>query len=188
MRFLISFSKIDVTTIKRKKEAIAMELIEVVEKKEIKEVARLADEIWHEHYQRIISNEQIDYMVGKYQSEGAVSRQIKDGYHYFLAQFDGENAGYIGLVFQPEQKKVFLSKIYVLKKYRGKGVAGKMFAKAVELAKGWKAERLWLTVNRENTESVQVYKHWGFEIARVEDTAIGNGFEMNDYIMEYELV
>ena len=48
-------------------------------------MAQLADEIWHEHYQNILSPEQIDYMVERYQSVQAITEQLEQGYHYLLA-------------------------------------------------------------------------------------------------------
>lgn len=44
-----------------------MKLIEV-ENKDIKELAKLANEIWHEYWPSILSTEQIEYMVEKFQS------------------------------------------------------------------------------------------------------------------------
>ncbi len=163
-----------------------MQLVEVHCGQEA-EVAALADEIWHEHYKTILKKEQIDYMVDKYQSVPAITGQLEKGYRYFLVEIDKEYAGYIGLVFPPENGRLFLSKLYVAKKFRGKGVASLMFQKALSLAKEVQADIIWLTVNRGNTDSVSVYRHWGFETVRTEDTKIGNGFEMNDYIMEYQV-
>ena len=51
---------------------------------EIKAVAVLANEIWHQHFIPIIGEAQVDYMVEKFQSYPAISNQIKkDGYEYF---------------------------------------------------------------------------------------------------------
>ena len=47
--------------------------------------------------------------------------------------------------------------------------------------------KIWLTCNRNNTSSLEVYKHLGFEVVREEVADIGNGFVMDDYILEYEV-
>src|SRR5699024_5481846 len=47
-------------------------------------IAGLADAIWHQHFQTILSPEQIDYMVEKFQSYPALKSQVEeDGYEYY---------------------------------------------------------------------------------------------------------
>lgn len=73
-------------------------MIEITEVKDIKELANLASDIWHEYWVDILSPEQIDYMVEKFQSENAILNQIKsENYTYFFIKSEGQNAGYIGL-------------------------------------------------------------------------------------------
>ena len=54
-----------------------LEFIEV-ELKDIKELAKLTSEIWHEYWTCILSDEQIDYMVEKFQSEKAIFEQMQN--------------------------------------------------------------------------------------------------------------
>ncbi|MBK6985390.1 MAG: GNAT family N-acetyltransferase [Bacteroidetes bacterium] len=42
---------------------------------------------------------------------------------------------------------------------------------------------LMLTVNRQNFKSINFYFKNGFKIDRVEDFDIGDGYEMNDFVM-----
>ncbi|MBU2591499.1 MAG: hypothetical protein KKC21_05735 [Nitrospinae bacterium] len=81
--------------------------------KSIKSVASLAKEIWIEHYIPMIGQEQIDYMLKKYQSEQAILSQIKnEGYLYYLIKKNEKNIGYIGLHPKGEERELLLSKIY----------------------------------------------------------------------------
>ena len=64
---------------------MAIQLIEVQTPQQIKTVAELADEIWHQHYQGILKPDQIDYMVKHFQSEAALTEQMGQGYRYLLA-------------------------------------------------------------------------------------------------------
>ena len=87
-----------------------------------------------------------------------------------------------------DDNSLFLSKFYILKSHRGKGV-GRMgfdflFNEAVNLG----AQSVWLTVNRGNTDSIAVYDHLGFVTVREQVADIGEGFVMDDYIMEKRLV
>ena len=62
-----------------------------------------------------------------------------------------------------------------------------MFQKFVEICKMRELDKIWLTCNRHNTNSHEVYKHLGFVTVREEKADIGEGFVMDDFIMEYEV-
>lgn len=154
-------------------------------------VTAVADDIWHEHFTPIIGEAQVDYMLDKFLSPDALAEQINSGYQYYLFSFEYTFAGFAGVHKEPgkdgEPGSLFLSKLYVEKDFRGKGIASYMFKQFIELCKKNNLNKIWLTCNRHNTNTLEVYKHWGFEIVREEATDIGNGFVMDDYILEYKL-
>ena len=59
--------------------------------------------------------------------------------------------------------------------------------KQIELAKLRGLHRIWLTCNKHNDHSLEVYRHWGFQTIAEDVTDIGNGYVMDDYILEYRL-
>lgn len=145
----------------------------------IKELASLAYAIWHEYWTCILSNEQIDYMVQNFQSEKAIKNQIEnENYTYYLIKAGNENAGYFGI--SDKQDYLFLSKLYIKKEFRHKGIGTKAFDRIKELAHG---KPVRLTVNKYNTNTIKAYKKWGFKIIDSVVTDIGSGFVMDDYIM-----
>ena len=91
--------------------------------KELHEVAELAEKIWHECFPGIISEDQICYMVEKYQSYDAMIKQIStDNYRYLAVRENGDLCGYIGV--KPEEdERLFLSKLYLRADKRGRGIA-----------------------------------------------------------------
>ena len=71
---------------------------------QIEVTAALANEIWHEFFPAILSAEQIDYMVEKFQSVRAMKEQIgSEGYKYFLLFRGRERVGYIAVRQAPPQ-------------------------------------------------------------------------------------
>lgn len=166
---------------------MSRQIIEVTDESQIQEIAELANEIWHEHYCKILSQEQIVYMLEKYQSALAIRGQIDSGYRYFLVDVDGEVAGYCSVRYDRGENRLFLSKIYIREKNRGTGLGSVLFELAIRLAKEDGLAKIWLTVNRYNRRSINFYQKKGFVIDHEEDKEIGNGFVMNDYIMEYLL-
>jgi N-acetylglutamate synthase-like GNAT family acetyltransferase len=103
---------------------------------QIKEVAALATAIWHEHFVSIISLEQIDYMVEKFQSAPAITNQLNNqGYQYYMIVKDEILIGYFGLKEDDKERSLFLSKLYIQKQYRGHGYASFAFQLMVDLCK-----------------------------------------------------
>ncbi len=156
---------------------------QVINEDQIKILADTANIVWHEAYKEIVSVAQIDYMIEKFQSFNPLSEAInKNNYLYYLIKVDNNVAGYIGL--HEENEKMFLSKLYILKEYRGKQVASKTFEFIENLAKGRNLKSVWLTVNKNNNHAIEVYKHKGFAVIRKQVADIGNGFVMDDYVFE----
>jgi len=165
---------------------MAYELKTVRTPEEIESLAGMATKIWHEFFPGIISEEQIDYMVDKFQSAHAMADQLKNhGYHYQVLEVDGEPVGYTG--WNIENGKLFLSKVYLKKEARGKGYSSIFFRFLEEQARENNAHAIWLTVNKYNQHSIAVYEHKGFRTVRTQEADIGNGFIMDDYIMEKEV-
>ncbi len=159
-------------------------MVEFIEVKNITTLANLASEIWHEYWVEILTPEQIDYMVENFQSENAISNQIEnENYIYFFINVNGDNAGYIGL--SKKQDLLFLSKLYIKKEFRHKGLGTKAFEFIKNFAKENNYKNIILTVNKYNTNTINAYKKWNFHEIDSVVTDIGNGFVMDDYIMEY---
>lgn len=161
------------------------EILPVKRDDTIARVAALADTVWREHYVPIIGAAQVDYMLERFQNAEAVRRQIGEGYDYFLIVAEGDDAGYFAV--QPRRNTLFLSKIYVDKRFRGIGAAkaALTFIEAYGLDRG--AETLMLTVNRENALAVEWYGRQGFVNTGSVVQDIGGGFVMDDYRMEKAL-
>lgn len=118
-------------------------------------------------------------MVENFQSEKAIANQIKnENYSYYFILQNNEKAGYFGISYK--KNYLFLSKLYIKKKFRHKGIGTKAFEKIKELADG---KPIRLTVNKHNTNSITAYKKWGFKTVDAVVTDIGSGFVMDDYIM-----
>lgn len=150
-------------------------------------LAALADEIWHEYWPAIIGPEQTDYMVEQFQSLDAIERDMREhGYEYWLlhAEDDGRIVGYTGGRVEAETNRYFISKIYLLAKERGCGFASRTIAFYDQLARERGLSALYLTVNKHNDLGVRAYLGKGFKTIDAVETDIGNGFVMDDYIME----
>jgi len=163
-----------------------MDCIKVRDKKQIITVAQLAQEIWEEYYPTIITQEQIHYMINTFQSPEAIENQIQEGMQYYLAISNEDEIGYLAYAAEKDCS-LFLSKIYIKRNFRNRGKGREMFAFILGQAQKQKLKTVRLTVNKNNSASVEKYLKMGFSITDSVVKNIGNGFYMDDYVMVYEV-
>ena len=161
-----------------------MRLSSVTDPAEIESVAALAHEIWNQHFVPIIGQAQVDFMLDKFQSAQAISGQISSGYKYYMIEEDDQMAGYFALAPVPDvEGEAQLSKIYVKEVFQGRGLGRAALEFAEELCEQMGVGKLWLTVNRQNSATIDFYRRMGFTIEGEVVQDIGNGFVMDDYRM-----
>jgi len=156
---------------------------QVASEADVATVARLARDIWTEHYTPIIGRAQVDYMLEHFQSEDAIADQVAGDEAYYLILRDGEPVGYVAVVPDRGTASMFLSKIYVRRDLRGLGLGKAALKFAEERCRESGLRTLWLTVNKHNRRSIAWYKHMGFTTAGPTVKDIGGGFVMDDYKM-----
>ncbi len=148
----------------------------------------LSNVIWPATFSNILSQEQISYMMDMMYSTSALEKQINElNHHYLLAEEDGEYLGYLSYELNYKGTPITkIHKIYVLPSIQGKGV-GRLFIDAVsKLALKNNNRLLSLNVNRYN-RAIDFYKRMGFDFFASENIEIGNGFLMEDYVMNKDL-
>ena len=148
-------------------------------------VERLAFEIWNQHFIPIIGKAQVDYMLAKFQSKAAIAEQIANGYLYYLFVNGDQHIGYMAV--QPQDERLFLSKLYLLSSERGKGYGRRAISFLEKLAVEKGVGKISLTVNRHNADTISAYERLGFQNVGTVVQDIGGGFVMDDYRMEKRL-
>lgn len=148
-------------------------------------IQKLAKDIWPAAYGSILSKEQLEYMLDKYYSTDVLSKQIHDHHFFYLAFYNQSPVGFASLS-MIEENKCKLHKLYVLPSIQKTGLGKQLLEKTEITAKEMGAKTLQLNVNRNNSARL-FYERNDFSIIREEDIDIGNGFFMNDYVMEKKL-
>ncbi len=152
-------------------------MILLVETKEnIKKISKMSRTIWTEAYEKILSKEQIDYMLTTFLSVQSIKDQINTGYEYYIIKAD-KPVGFGAI--KEELDKVFLSKIYIYKEYRNQGYMKGFIEKIKERHKP-----IYLTVNKYNLDAIKAYQKMGFQVVKEQVTDIGKGYVMDDYVLE----
>jgi GNAT superfamily N-acetyltransferase len=157
--------------------------------RDIDAVAVLAYEIWNQHFPPIIGQEQVDYMLDKFQSAPAITRQIREGgYKYYLVVDEDQRVGYFALAPDENGGSIQLSKLYLKRLCRGHGLGRAVLAWIEEECVARGVRELWLTVNKDNAGPIAFYQRVGFAIAGPVVADIGGGFVMDDYRMVKSVV
>lgn len=152
-------------------------------------IQRMAHETWPDTFSNILSKEQISYMLEMMYSSASLKEQIENRSHQFLIASEGnESLGFASFELHYKGvEKTKIHKIYILPTAQHKGVGKCLVNKIIDIAKDNRDTALSLNVNRDNL-AFQFYKKMGFEKVGEEDIDIGNGFLMEDFIMEKLLV
>ena len=93
----------------------------------------------------------------------------------------GEPFGYLAYYVKDG---MFLSKLYLLKEFRGRGYSRLAVDMLKNVCKAKNLHRIWLQVDRKNTESDKAYRALGFNVIYEYAADIGEGYVMDDYFME----
>ena len=143
----------------------------------------MADVVWHEYFPCILTDAQIDYMVERFQSEAAMTEQVSEkGYRYAFIMDGDVRVGYTGI--SASDGKLFISKLYLLKENRGKGYGTTALKMLFDIAREEGLRSVYLTVNKYNDRAIKTYRSNGFETIQSIVTDIGEGFVMDDFVME----
>lgn len=148
-------------------------------------IQNLANITWPVTYGEIITPQQLDYMMELLYSRAALQKQMDKGDLFVIVYDDERPVAFASYSAKETDAGIYkLHKIYILPNQQGKGI-GKLLISYIT-ADIKPATALQLNVNRHN-KALHFYEKAGFSIIAEEDIYIGNGFYMNDYVMELKL-
>ena len=154
-------------------------------KNAVARLSALASAIVKEYFDPIIGPAQNDHMIAKFQTAEAIAEQLGHGYqYYFVNDSQDKTAGF--LAFYRRNNAMYLSKFYLLKEQRGKGIAKDMLQFVISETKKAGLFTIELNVNK-NNPALYAYEKMGFVKLREETIDIGDGFVMDDFVYQYRI-
>jgi ribosomal protein S18 acetylase RimI-like enzyme len=160
-------------------------IIRSATKDDILLINTLAKKTWPVTYSEILSPKQLAYMLDLIYSPAALQKQF-DAAHNFIIVEEGDQPVAFADYSLLKDDIYKLHKIYVLPDQQGKGVGKLLIDHIIQKIKEQKATALLLNVNRHN-KARGMYERLGFTVIGEEDIDIGEGYFMNDYVMEKKL-
>ncbi len=165
-------------------------MIEIIEAnlKQLDIVQSIAKKTWPIAYKDVISSTQIEYMLEMMYSKSALKEQMESkNHHFILAKKRNEVLGFASYEFNCNSVgKTKLHKLYVLPETQGSGIGVKLVGFLATKAKENNQSTIFLNVNKYNSAQ-DFYRRIGFTVAYEEVIDIGNGYIMDDFVMEKEV-
>lgn len=163
-----------------------MKLIKATEEN-IPLIQDLAKRSWENAYAEILSIEQMEYMLNTMYSQSEIATHLKNSdYHYFLVFDENSNEydGFIGFENHYEDNTTKLHRIYLVPESKGKGLGKKTLKFLNEKTLESGDNRVILNVNKHNSAK-KFYESQGYKVYDEGIFDIGNGYVMDDYLMEF---
>ncbi|WP_298394907.1 GNAT family N-acetyltransferase [Flavobacterium sp.] len=159
----------------------------VASKNQLSVVRDLAYKIWPDAYKKILSTEQLNYMLELIYNIDSLEKQLHNGHVFLLVEDDN---GFIGFASYElncnNSNKTKLQKIYVLPEIQGRGVGRFLIDYILKKVEEAQNTALFLNVNKFN-KAKDFYENYGFQIIKEEVIDIGSNYVMDDYVMEKTL-
>lgn len=148
-------------------------------------IQNMAQQIWNHHYPSIIGQAQVDYMLSNLYQSSVIQQQMDSkSQEYFIVKNENSTpVGFVSISVDKNKLSAFVNKFYILPEQKNRGLGSKTFNKLLDIYKQYNTYQL--QVNRQNYTAINFYFKLGFKIVKVADFDIGNGYFMNDFIMEY---
>jgi len=147
-------------------------------------ISNMAAAIWPACYAKLLSPEQIRYMLDWMYAPERIRQELKDqaiDYRWLLLA--DERVGFSASELKADELEMVIHKLYVKPHAQGHGVGTVALAAIEESARAHGAECMKLRVNRGNQQAIHAYEKFGFERDYEVCSDIGGGFVMDDYVM-----
>jgi ribosomal protein S18 acetylase RimI-like enzyme len=165
--------------------------IRLAQPDELHILENLARQIWPATYSGIISPEQISFMLDWMYSFETLRQQQAQAHEFYILSSTGTDIGFLAIEWVQntqlnKNRELKINKLYVLHEFQGKGIGRALVKKATERANETNCQAIFLQVNKANSAK-NFYLNLGFLVREEAVFDIGNGFVMDDYIMELPL-
>lgn len=144
----------------------------------------IAADIWPKTFADILSAEQIYYMMQMMYAPEVMEKELDSGYHFEIIKVDDRPAGYFSWSPYDIPGTAKLHKLYLLQEFHGQGIGSKMLSQVEMRAGNAGFSRLRLNVNKYNAKAMRSYRRNGYQVTDDVKIDIGNGFFMDDFVME----
>ncbi len=130
---------------------------------DLEEVRRVTWETWVDTYSPFIPLKDLRTYFDEHYSIPALRTLYESAFvKGFMAEAGKETAGYVRTQFNSEENRLYVSSLYILPAFQGRGAGTKLMAAAEECARAYGLHEVWLGVMVQNARTVDWYRRMGF--------------------------
>jgi ribosomal protein S18 acetylase RimI-like enzyme len=159
-----------------------LNFIKATKIEDLLKIEKLARIIWPTAFKNIVSTKQINFMLDWMYNLEQMQNEVKNGTIYEIIYCKDKLIGFCA--YTKKQKSIKMDKLYIIPEKQKMGIGSIVINHIYEYAKKQKLDSLFLAVNKNNSKAINAYIKNGFKIVEEVKNDIGNGFFMDDYIME----
>ncbi len=167
--------------------------VRLISIEDIVQLQAISKETFIETYESHNTPENLEIYLNEHFSSERLQEEINNPEsQYHFAQINDEVVGYLKTNVGSAQteaisdKTLEIERIYVSQRHQGKKVGQALFNKAIDLARAYQAEYVWLGVWENNTNAIGFYKRMGFQAFGTHAFMFGNE-KQTDIMMKYHL-
>ena len=143
-------------------------------KSDLASIRRITWQSWISAYSSFIPESDLRFYFDTHYTEASLLGMFNDPYMQgFIAELDNHTAGYARLFLNKDENRIYVSSLYLLPEFEGKGIGIRLF----DLAEGYAAEKgldeLWIGVMVKNKQALVFYRKVGFLFVREEPFTMG---------------
>ena len=159
------------------------------ERKDLPVITQLAPEIWQYAYKDILSAGQIAYMLQMMYAPEKLQADFDNGVKFRLVVSENAAIGFFAFFECADDRHTLkLDKLYLKPDFHGRGIGSKVLQYLTECASDAGYKAIFLNVNKNNASAIRAYSKNGFKKKASVKIDIGNGFFMDDFIMEKKIM
>lgn len=140
-------------------------------------------ETWVATYASFIPMEDLRGYLDEHYSIEALAKLKMSTFRGLLAIVDDVPAGYAKVKYNEQDKRCYLSSLYILPSFQGRGIGGKLLTDGEEFARTFGVKDIWLGVMVQNTAALAWYRKLGFEF--VEEAPFTMGKTTVNHLIGY---
>ena len=163
------------------------------QKNEITELRQIAYETFYNSYSHLNSTESFNQYLENNFSEFQIEKEFSNpNSFFFFLKNEKSICGYTKLNINDAQTEnkgadyLEIERIYLQKKWQGKGLGRKLMNHAIDFAKQQEIAKVWLGVWEKNPTAIAFYKKCGFEFCGEHDFVLGEE-RQTDFLMELKI-
>ena len=144
------------------------------EKSDLASIRSITWGAWISTYSSFIPESDLRSYFDIHYTEKSLLRMFDDpSMHGFIAEMDGQAAGYGRLFSSRDEGRLYVSSLYFLPEFEGQGMGRRLLEAAERYATEKGLEELWIGVMVKNRGALDFYRKVGFQFVREEPFTMG---------------